>query len=294
MEAERVTENLLTMDVEDWSASSFFLLPEKERAAARASLPATDAQTERGVRRLMDLLAEAGFRGTFFILGETAKRHKGLIREIHARGHEAASHSMTHALLGGLPASRLAHELTDSRKLLEDLLGARVLGFRAPNLSIGADAGLFFRELEAAGYIYDSSLTTATAERALRPAGRENRGTAFPQGIREIPVTMYHKGYPAAPLGGWYLRWPGIRGVLRAIRRENVLENKPAVIYVHPYELDDFPVSWPHPSPSWRGVISLWLRNVGKSGYRELLAELLRRRRFTTIREYVSGVSGSC
>jgi polysaccharide deacetylase family protein (PEP-CTERM system associated) len=93
-------------------------------------------------------------QATFFILAWIAERLPNLVREIHSRGHEVASHGYNHNLCNQQAHADLKKDLTESKKLLEDIIGAPILGFRAPNFSI--DDGIL-KLIEDCGYFYDSS-----------------------------------------------------------------------------------------------------------------------------------------
>ncbi len=49
-----------------------------------------------GTLRTLELLDELGLVGTFFLVGEQAEAHPGMVKEIVHAGHEVASHGMTH------------------------------------------------------------------------------------------------------------------------------------------------------------------------------------------------------
>jgi polysaccharide deacetylase family protein (PEP-CTERM system associated) len=93
-------------------------------------------------------------QATFFVLGWLAERLPNLIREIQSRGHEVASHGYNHNLCNQQSHADLKRELTESKKLLEDITGSKVFGFRAPNFSIDDD---ILKLIEDCGYLYDSS-----------------------------------------------------------------------------------------------------------------------------------------
>ena len=75
-------------------------------------------------------------RCTFFVLGWLAERLPHLVREIAARGHEVASHGNSHRMCSPLDDAELRDDLSGSKRLLEDITGAEVAGFRAPNFSV--------------------------------------------------------------------------------------------------------------------------------------------------------------
>jgi len=107
------------------------------------------------VPRILDLLDSSGSRSTFFLIAEEALRFPEVVREIRSRGHEVACHSMTHRLpFADLSESRLQLEVFESKRTLEALLGAEVMGFRAPSWDASPDLLL---ALIGAGYAYDAS-----------------------------------------------------------------------------------------------------------------------------------------
>lgn len=286
------SKNLLTVDVEDWTGSSLFLLSEKEARVARQYLSVKDMQVERGVKCLLDLLEEKNFTATFFVLGNTAAAHKELVRLILARGHEVASHTMSHEPLAGLSPGELERQLVQSKKLLEDIIGAPVLGFRAPNLSGYPDGPQFFHMLQSAGYRYDSSYTGAGAARML---GQSEPG--FPVagtngGILEFPVTVTGSILFKMPLGGTFLKLMTPAGVSRRVTKNN-RENKPAVLYFHTYEVAGDSICWAHPSPSLSARVSIMLRNLKKGHHLEVLNYLFSYHSFTSIKNYLDRMENS-
>jgi polysaccharide deacetylase family protein (PEP-CTERM system associated) len=283
-----INPNILTIDVEDWTSSSLHLLSQGEAAHAMQCLPTKDMQVERGVHRLIDFLEEKHFTATFFVLGRTAKAHKDLVRLIHHRGHEVGSHSMSHTLLPGLSTAQLDTELMESKKLLEDLLGGPVLGFRAPNLTGYPDISAFFHRLQSAGYCYDSSFTVPLAEAVLGQDEANFPGSGLKSDILEVPVTTFNHFPGKMPLGGSYLKLLTPFMVSRRIKKANEnRKSKPAVLYFHSYEIDREPLRWPHPSPSLKARFSLLLRNSRKDHHLKILNYLSRNHYFTSIKEYL-------
>ena len=108
--------------------------------------------------RYLDLLAELELRSTFFLVADFA-RHPGnipLIQRLVSAGHEVASHSLTHCVeLCSLDLKDKAREIIDSKKILEDLTGKAVIGYRGPGYAFDADIAHLLLEN---GYLYDSSV----------------------------------------------------------------------------------------------------------------------------------------
>lgn len=167
---------LLTIDVEDW-----FQVENFKPWIPFSSWSSHEIRVERNTQRILDLFdsvklrpsamlapnrpkppsfgnhalgSSCNPRATFFVLGWIAKRNPRLVREIHARGHEVASHGYHHTLCMEETAENLRKDLTDTKKLLEDILGAPVFGYRAPSFSISDDV---LKIIADCGYLYDSS-----------------------------------------------------------------------------------------------------------------------------------------
>lgn len=187
-------------------------------------------------RRLMDLLEAGGGHGTFFILGALAAQRPDLVQEIAVRGHEVACHGFHHrALEHGSPATLLA-ELIEARRLLEDLSGRPVLGFRAPMFSLTRRSAWAAAVLTEAGFRYSSSVVPAWNPMHGWP-GAPRRPFHFASGLLEIPVPLGRLGPLGLPfLGGMYLRYlPPWR--LRQFSAQN-REAQGLWSYCHPYDVD--------------------------------------------------------
>ncbi len=131
--------------------------PADDGAAYRAAVP-----------RIMNILDSLKARATFFLIGDEARHHPEVVSRIVSRGHEVASHSMTHRLpFAQLTPLELRLEVRGSKLLLEGLAGRQIRGFRAPSWD-GNQALL--SELAKAGYQYDSSTYPSILQPLLRIA----------------------------------------------------------------------------------------------------------------------------
>ena len=142
-----------TVDVEE-----YFQVAALAPYVARSSWDDRASRVEVGTRRLLDLLAEHGARGTFFTLGWVAKRQRDLVRAIAAGGHELASHGWGHERVTDLTRDEFQASVRDSKAELESITGAPVLGYRAPSFSIVRGYEWALDVLTDEGYAYDSSL----------------------------------------------------------------------------------------------------------------------------------------
>jgi peptidoglycan/xylan/chitin deacetylase (PgdA/CDA1 family) len=83
-----------------------------------------------GTDAVLDALAEAGVRATFFQLAYRAEAHPELVRRVVAAGHEVALHGIDHARLTELPAAEVGRRLVAGKRRLEQVAGQPVRLFR--------------------------------------------------------------------------------------------------------------------------------------------------------------------
>ena len=229
--------NALTIDTEDWPQSSLdFSLPITERAV-------------RNTRSLLDIFRRGPnpVRATFFVLGLLAESFPQIVKEIAADGHEIGTHGYSHKPVFGIGPKAFADELSRSVKLLEDLSGQKVLGYRAPDFSITSDSLWALDILAEQGLLYDSSIfPVRTSRYGIGDASRS--AYRLPNGLIELPLSTVRWGgrrWPAA--GGGYLRlypYTVTRWAIQSIQADGF----PAVVYLHPYEIDPTEldeIEWP-------------------------------------------------
>jgi polysaccharide deacetylase family protein (PEP-CTERM system associated) len=249
---------MLTFDVEDW-----FQVENLKPWIPFSSWDSRQLRVEANTQRILDLLdsitldpptdpfllphptqaAPPGAtvpRGTFFVLGWIAKRLPRLIREIKARGHEVASHGYDHLLCGQCSSKELKQDLENSKKLLEDITGGKIYGYRAPNFSVTEDS---LKIVQDCGYQYDSSVNSFSLNNRY---GRVNLENSIAMGLArkisinffELPISNYNKGKFCIPIGGGgYFRLIPLVLFLALVKEQ--LRTKGAhLLYLHPWELD--------------------------------------------------------
>ncbi|MBX3154683.1 MAG: polysaccharide deacetylase family protein [Deltaproteobacteria bacterium] len=225
-----MTRHGLSFDVEDWHQLSAI------RAAGRPQ--PVSPKVDDCIARMLDLCDEAQVRGTFFVLGMLARARPHLVKAIAARGHEIASHSTNHELVSGMSRERFASDLRESKRMLEDLTGVEVVGFRAPEFSVRSLDNPCFATLVEEGFRYDSSVF---------PVG----GLRY--GIPDAPATPFELATASGPLvelplattavarwrlpiaGGSHFRLLPTRLVAWAAERAD-RRDQTMVFYFHPYE----------------------------------------------------------
>jgi len=102
------------------------------KGAAGVALTFDDGPDPRVTPLVLDLLDRHGVKAAFFVIGEKARAHPGLVREILARGHDVGNHSNTHPPFLMLQGRRaIAREVGSAQAALRPC-GIRPLAFRPP------------------------------------------------------------------------------------------------------------------------------------------------------------------
>jgi polysaccharide deacetylase family protein (PEP-CTERM system associated) len=265
--------HLLTIDVEDWPQSTL-----------NHSLPISD-RVVANTQALLELLAEAGVRATFFILGKVAEAHPSLAPEIAAAGHEVGTHGYSHESVEAMPAARFREELHRSVETLRQQTGQAVLGHRAADFSISGRSLHLLEYLGAEELAYDSSIFPVRHPRYGVPgAWRVPHRVRCASGrmLIEFPLSTVHLAGMVLPAaGGGYLRlfpywWT--RLALRTLQREET----PATCYIHPYEIDTSEmIEIPYQVPA----LLRWSQGTNRRSVRPKLRRLLSEFRFVPMAE---------
>lgn len=231
----RTAPGLLSVDVEEW-----FHILDLDTAPRRDRWDGLPSRVERNFSRLLEIFSEGQVHATCFFLGYVAKRFPHLVRRAAELGHEIASHGLNHDLIYQSSPGEFLEDAAGSRRLLEDLSGKRVTGYRAAGFSITKETPWFFDKVVEAGYLYDSSVF---------PGPRQHGGLAYPCDgphrvrcdagmLTEIPISLYSMlGVRFCFSGGGYLRLLPYR-LIRHLVARTMQHGKPVTFYTHPRDID--------------------------------------------------------
>jgi polysaccharide deacetylase family protein (PEP-CTERM system associated) len=267
-------KNALSFDLEDYYHVNAF------ESANRDNWGEFTSRVVQSTQRVLELLDEAGCKATFFTLGWVAENYPELIREIAERGHEVACHSDKHRRIFEMTAEEFRDDTRVAKERLEQIIGRKIIGYRAPSFSITKESLWAFEILAEMGFRYDSSIfpvdhpNYGMARGPRRPFRvPTSRGT-----IVEFPMPTLELGGARSPFGGgaylrllpyWYTRW--------GIRFLNEREGQPACVYVHPWEIDTG-------QPRMKGSVTARIRHyMGLRGLENKLRGLLRDFEFQTM-----------
>jgi len=245
---------LITIDVEDW-----FQVENFKQYIPFSSWDSYELRVEKNTHKIFDLLNSnpgnptnpsnpTNPKATFFILGWIAERLPHLVREIHTRGHEVASHGYCHNLCNQQSKEDIKKDLSDSKKMLEDIISAPIYGYRAPSFSIDKD---ILKIIQDCGYLYDSSYNSFSMHGRygrLNLSQNKRKGIAFqiadPRPLTpdprfyELPISNIKLWNHIFPFGGgayfrlipYFLFRMGVKSILNS--------EKTYLLYLHPWEID--------------------------------------------------------
>jgi polysaccharide deacetylase family protein (PEP-CTERM system associated) len=226
--------NAMTVDVEDYFQVSAF-----EGQVAKTQWQSWPLRVENNTLRILDLFAAKKVRGTFFTLGWVAERFPSLIKRIVSEGHEVASHGWEHVRVNTQTPHAFRQDIVRTRKLLQDLSGEPVLGYRAASYSIGTSESWAWGELAEAGYRYSSSIVPIRHDLYGIPGAPRFAFKTADNRLLEIPITTV----PLAGRnincggGGWFRLFP-YSFSRWAMSRVNEVDGEAGIFYFHPWEID--------------------------------------------------------
>lgn len=226
--------NYLTFDVEDYFQVSAF-----EKNIPKENWSDFESRVERNTSIFLNILSEYDLKATFFVLGWVAEKYPNIIREIDNAGHEIACHSYYHRLVYNLSPREFRDETLKSKDLLENIIGKKIIGYRAPSYSITKKSLWAFDILEELGFKYDSSIFPIYHDRYGIPDSPRFMYKLPDHDLIEIPISTSLLGGRKIPIsGGGYFRLFPYFFTKMLLKRINVKENQSFNFYLHPWEFD--------------------------------------------------------
>jgi len=230
------TRNVFTVDLEEW-----FHVCGVGGELAPANWDRLPSRVEQTTAIVLDLLDAVQVRATFFVVGWVSDRYPRLIEQVLAAGHEVGSHGHQHARAYDLGPGLFREDLRASMRALAAAGAARVTMFRAPEWSITERSLWALQSLVEEGVTVDASMAPTRIVGAVTNPRHPHRRQTPAGTITEVPPLVVDRFGQAMPIGwGWGLRMSSPRRVLRAIDAAN-RAGVPAVLTVHPWELDPDP-----------------------------------------------------
>ncbi len=213
----------LTIDVERVEDANFGITPKKELSIDYPAI----------LDKWDTLTLRYGFRSTAFVLGSFARRFPHVIKNLHQKGHEIASHGYDHQLVYQKPFDVWKKETALAKKILEEIIEAPVLGYRSPSWSLPFKKR-YYEALVEIGFAYSSSYFPFKTYMYGNAIDKKNPFViTTPSGeITEIPIPKCFIPFS----GGFYMRMLPLFVTKRLFSCVTNRKIKP-IIYTHPYEL---------------------------------------------------------
>lgn len=225
---------MLSFDVEEW-----FHIVNSDFSPDKINLGNLESRVEKNITNLLEILERHKIKATFFILGSVAKRKPKIVKAIYKQDHEIATHGYNHKGLDRLSEDQFIRDVKCSKDLLEDIIGDKILGYRAPSFTINDK---FARVLGDIGFKYDSSYFPSSFHKKygdLNSIEKDIEGVAkLDNGLIEVPIpTMNIFGKQIPWGGGGYFRFSPYKTYELGARLISFLKGN-FVFYLHSWEID--------------------------------------------------------
>lgn len=266
--------NAFTVDVEDYFQVSAF-----EPHVSRQHWLKFECRLLPNMDRILSLLDSVDVKATFFFLGWLAERFPELLRNVANSGHEIASHGYQHIRVCEQTENEFRQDVERTKKLLEDISGVPVNGYRAASFSIDAKNDWAHDVLAETGHRYSSSIYPIRHDRYNRRTAPRFAFRPKPSGIVELPVTSIEVSGIRLPCGGGgYFRLLPYAWTKWGIHQVNVADQRSAIFYFHPWEIDHA-----QPRMSGLGAVTKFRHYVNLKSAEKKLSRLLSDFRWSTI-----------
>ncbi len=226
-------KNCLTFDIEGFIESNLQSIHIDNKYISNSN---EDYEIEQNVSHILKLLDELNIKATFFFLGRIGRDIPNVVKETAKCGHEIACHSHEHIRVFGLTKKKFREDLMCAKKILEDLTGKVIYGFRAPDFSITKSSIWALDILREVGFSYDSSIYPTGLHDVYGISDAMHFIHKLQNGLIEFPLsTIEFFGRRFQFGGGGYFRLYPLVLTNLFIRRVNKTGH-PCMLYIHPYE----------------------------------------------------------
>ena len=212
---------ILTFDIEDW-----FHTHENRKYYSGHIWDRLPSRVEENTLRLLDVLDSYKRRATFFVLGWVAEQHPGLVKQIHSKGHEIGAHSHWHHNARLLTPEDFEKDLKRNIDSIENIIGEKVIMYRAPGYSLKLKSSWAFEILANNGISIDSSVQLFNSK-VDAPFNIKTNNSS----ILEFPLVKTRFGFPYS--GGGYFR-----ALPKSILLDYFNKYEYNLLYLHPRDID--------------------------------------------------------
>jgi len=191
-------------------------------------------------RLLLDFFDSFDVKATFYTLGWVAERDPVLIQEIVSRGHELASHGYDHTKVFDQSETEFLEDAGKTKKILEDISGSAVTGYRAAGFSMDKRTPFAHDVLAELGYLYSSSSHPIVHDHYGDPEAPQTKfhpiaGSDFIEA--PVATTNWMGRRISCAGGGWFraMPYPVTKNFLHRAEKEF---GQSLIFYFHPWEID--------------------------------------------------------
>lgn len=225
-----MVQNILTVDVEEWESAISGIFGEYK--------PSTE-KVYKSTMELLEIFNKFNAEATFFVLGEVAEKFPSLLKNILNSGNAIACHSYTHIEIHKLSLNKLIDDIKKAKDIVEQIIGERIIGFRAPNFSLMKANPEILNLLLELGFKYDSSIFPYKKFNGRKvPLEPFWLGTPDGKRIFEIPLSVISIfGIRIPCCGGAFIRnYPFV--FTKYCFKKILKEKRSVVFYFHPHEFE--------------------------------------------------------
>lgn len=188
--------NILTFDIEEWAI---------EKAKAGGGDIKRFVRFNDMLEQTLDVLKTNQIHATCFCTGKMAEEFPHIIRKLSEQGHEIACHSHLHQWCNKMTKEEFENDTYIAIDTIEQCIGKKVLGYRAPAFSITEKTPYAFEILSKNGIIYDASVFPTQRDFG----GFPSFGSAVPSRIRYNDTEILEFPIPTARIFGKDIAWSG-------------------------------------------------------------------------------------
>jgi len=226
--------NAISVDVED-----YFHTEAMTAAVNRESWDGMPSRVEHNTHRIFEIFEDLQIRGTFFFLGWVANRFPALVSEAQKRGHEIGCHSYWHRAVFRLSPEEFREDTYRAKSVIEEASGVACAGYRAPSFSITPATPWAFDILAELDFAFDSSVNPVRHDFYANPDAPRHPHRVAGSRLLELPIATWRVANMNLPVGGGaYLRILPYRLLRAGVSAMNTKEKMPAMLYLHPWEID--------------------------------------------------------
>lgn len=280
--------NILTFDIEEW-------VLEKEHFGNRKE---KYAEFDRTLDHILELLDANNQSATFFCLGKLAIDFPYVVKKIAAHGHEIGSHSHAHKWVNKMSPDEFREDTISAICSLEDVVGSKVVSFRAPAFSIGESNKWAIEILAECGVKNDASIFPGVRDFGGFPSFNEQQPCKIEHNgcvLNEFPIPLYRLpiiGKDLAYSGGGYFRLLPLSFV-----KARLNANDYNMCYFHIEDLltekvrmmtkEEFEDYFKEPGTLKNRYLRFLKSNIGRGNAMKNLEAILSSFRFDSIAEYI-------